>query len=61
MNKKSLAPIILFTYTRLDHLKETVKALKKNELASESKLFVFSDGPKNGKAVNDVNKVRKIY
>lgn len=40
-------PIILFVYNRLWHTQQTVEALKKNELAKESELFIFSDGPKS--------------
>ena len=43
-----LAPIVLFCYNRLDYLKETIDALLKNELASESDLFIYSDGSKPG-------------
>ncbi len=42
-----LAPIILFVYNRPWHTKQTVEALQKNELASESELFIFADGPKD--------------
>ncbi len=41
-----LAPIILFCYKRLDTLKLTVESLQQNHLASESELFIFSDGAK---------------
>lgn len=41
------APIVLFTYNRLWHTQQTVEALQKNLLASESELFIFSDGGKN--------------
>lgn len=40
------APILLFTYKRLEALKKTVEALAKNNLASLSNLYIFSDGPK---------------
>lgn len=40
------APIVLFTYKRLDTLKKTVVALQKNDLASESDLYIFSDAEK---------------
>lgn len=53
-----LAPIILFTYNRLFHTEETIKALQKNELANKSDLFIFSDGPKNNEHKEEVNKVR---
>ncbi|MGK2861958.1 MAG: sugar transferase [Chitinophagaceae bacterium] len=43
---KPLAPIALFCYKRLDTLKQTIEALKQNQLATESELFIFSDGPK---------------
>ncbi len=41
-----LAPIILFVYNRPWHTQQTVEALQKNELASESVLYVFADGEK---------------
>ena len=52
------SPIILFTYKRLDSLKQTIEALKNNSIASESELFVFSDGPKNKKDKAIVDNVR---
>ena len=51
------APILLFTYKRLEVLKKTVEALAQNELASASDLFVFSDGPKNA---NDVGRIKEV-
>ena len=41
-------PVVLPTYTRLKHLKQTIKALLNNELAKETPVFIFSDGPKDG-------------
>ncbi|MDF1594199.1 MAG: glycosyltransferase [Desulfobacterales bacterium] len=41
------APIILFVYNRPWHTKQTVEALQKNELAHDSELFIYSDGPRN--------------
>jgi len=52
----NLAPIGLSTYSRLGHLKQTVEALQENELASESKLYIFSDAPKLG----DEDKVKAV-
>jgi hypothetical protein len=43
-----LAPIGLSTYSRLQHLRQTIAALQKNKLAEKSELFVFSDAPKAG-------------
>ncbi len=56
---KNLAPIILFVYNRLDHTTKTVEALKKNPLAKDSTLYIFSDGAKNEAASTKVNSVRE--
>jgi len=41
-----LAPIVLFTYKRLETLKITITALLANRLAAESDLIIYSDGAK---------------
>lgn len=56
----NLAPIVLFVYNRPRHLQNTIEALKKNELAAKSELFVYSDGPKNDDDERIVNEVRQI-
>lgn len=56
---KSLAPIVLFTYNRLWHTHQTIKALQKNELAKESELFIYSDGGKDEESWKKVNEVRE--
>ena len=43
-----LAPICLPTYSRLHHLRLTISALAKNNLASKSELYIFSDAAKEG-------------
>ena len=40
------APIIVFAYDRPDHLSQTLGALAKNDLAKESVLYVYCDGPR---------------
>lgn len=55
----NLAPIVLFVYNRPVHTRETVEALKRNELANLSQLIIYSDAPKNSDAVNAVEEVRK--
>lgn len=37
----TLAPVLLFTYNRPAHTKQTLDALLKNPLSKESTLFVF--------------------
>jgi hypothetical protein len=41
-----LAPIVLFVYNRPEHTLKTLTALSENELAKESILYIFADGPK---------------
>jgi hypothetical protein len=45
---KTLAPIFLTTYRRLNHLRSTVHALQNDPLARQSQLIVTSDGPRPG-------------
>ncbi|HPQ22127.1 MAG TPA: glycosyltransferase [Saprospiraceae bacterium] len=59
MKKNEPAPIILFVYNRPRHTQQTVEALKRNELASKSELYIYSDGPKNDKAIENVAEVRE--
>ena len=60
-NKLSkLAPILLFTYNRLDHLKKTIYSLEKNFLSKYSDLIIFSDGAKKKNENYDINRVRNF-
>lgn len=54
----NLAPIVLFTYKRLDTLIQTVASLQKNKLAIESDLFIFSDAAKIDKDKEAIAEVR---
>lgn len=40
------APVVLFTYKRLNTLEQTINALKGNFLAKDTELYIFSDGAK---------------
>lgn len=55
-----LAPIVLFAYKRPLHLKSTLEALRKNPLAAQSQLIVFSDGAKNETEVALVAQSREV-
>ncbi|WP_299708109.1 glycosyltransferase [uncultured Pontibacter sp.] len=55
----SLAPIVLFVYSRLTETKKTVQALSNNFLASESQLYIISDGPKSSQDYVKVQHVRE--
>ncbi len=52
----NLAPIILFAYNRPWNTLQTINALQKNDLASQSELFIYADGAKQK---NDI-KVEKV-
>lgn len=53
------APILLFTYNRLKHTKNTIEALLANRLAASSELFIFSDGAKSEAVAPAVLAVRE--
>lgn len=55
-----LAPIVLFVYNRPWHTQRTVEALQKNELAAESDLFIFADGPKENATEEQKEKIRQV-
>lgn len=59
----ALAPIVLFVYNRPWHTRQTLESLAKNKLADQSKLFIYSDGPKSSATegeVNLINEVRRV-
>lgn len=56
--KYPLAPIVLFVYNRYDHTMKTINALKKNKLATQSDLYIFSDAPAKEAEAENVRQVR---
>lgn len=57
---QKLAPIALFVYNRPEHTRRTVKFLKQNLLAEESRLYIFADGPRNETDWVRVDEVREV-
>ena len=57
---QALAPIALFVYNRPKHTERTIKFLQQNPLAPDSRLYIFSDGPKNNSDEEQVNEVRNF-
>jgi hypothetical protein len=53
------APIAVFVYRRLEHTRRTLEALMMNNHASDCEVVVFSDGPKDELARDDVGEVRR--
>lgn len=54
----SLAPIVMFVYNRADHFQQTYEALSNCIGATESELYIFSDGAKTEKDIPKVMEVR---
>jgi GT2 family glycosyltransferase len=54
------APIALFVYNRPQHTERTLKFLRQNELAAESRLYIFSDGPRTAGDEQSVTSVREL-
>jgi len=57
---KNLAPIILFSYNRPLHTEQVLQALKKNELANESILYIFVDGPRIDATEEQRNRIDQV-
>lgn len=53
------APIVVFGFNRPDALKNTIASLLNNEEAKFSDLFVFVDGPREGK-MGEIEKVKEV-
>jgi FkbM family methyltransferase len=55
-----LAPIVLFVYNRPWHTDQTLNALMQNELADESVLYIFADGPKENATDEQLKKISEV-
>ncbi len=53
------APVALFVYNRLVHLRKTIEALQANSESLSTWLYIFSDAPKNAADEKAVNEVRQ--
>jgi len=56
----SLAPIVLFAYDRPAHVKQTLESLRKNDLAQQSDLFVYIDGPKENSSPERLKNIEAV-
>jgi hypothetical protein len=54
-----LAPIALFVYARPEHTRQTLESLAANDLAQDSELIVFADGPKAGASAETLANIQK--
>lgn len=55
----SFAPVILFTYCRPIHTRQTVESLLANIESFDTDLIIYSDAPKNELAIAGVQKTRE--
>ena len=55
-----LAPIVLFVYNRPRHTQQVVEALQRCELALESNLCIFADGPKANATEEQKTKISEV-
>lgn len=56
----NLAPIILFTYNRPEHTKITLEYLQRNDLADQSTLYIFCDGPKETASESVLERIAEV-
>lgn len=57
---RSLAPVVVFAYNRPDHLHQTLTALADADLAGDSRMRVYADGPRSEAAREGVAAVRAV-
>ncbi len=53
------SPVAIFVYNRLDNTMKTVEALRNNTVASQTDVYVFSDGGKDDASWLKVNELRR--
>ena len=54
------APIALFVYNRPEHTRRVLEKLRNNELANESILYVFCDGPRKDASDEELKKIQEV-
>ncbi len=59
IKQASSAPVAMFVYNRADNTQQTIEHLIANTLASQTDLYVFSDGGKDEASWAAVNEVRQ--
>jgi GT2 family glycosyltransferase len=57
---QELSPIILFVYNRPSHTEQTLKDLMQNELADQSVLYIYADGPKENATEEQIKKINEV-
>lgn len=52
-----LSPVVIFSYNRPVHLKKTIDALSRNDLAADSSVYIFCDGAKENASPETLSQV----
>ena len=60
MKLEKYAPVVMFVYNRPMHTKRVLRNLSMNGLARKCDLYIFSDAPRDNRAIEAVIEVRKI-
>ncbi len=53
------APILLFVYNRPEHVRQCIASLQQNELAAQSRLYIYSDAAKTPESQEGVEQTRR--
>jgi len=59
MDERVLSPVLIATYSRLEHLKKTITTLQKNVLAEQTDLYIASDYQQSETDAQKVAEVRE--
>ena len=54
-----IAPIIIFSYNRPNHLRKTLESLSLNDLAQDSILFIYCDGVKDDSSSEQIERIEQ--
>ena len=56
----NLSPVVLFCYNRPDNTRITLDALAGNQLADQSTLIIYCDGPKKSMSQLDLDRIKEV-
>ena len=56
----ALSPVVVFAYNRPDHLRQSLTALAGADLAAQTRVRVYADGPRDESARGAVKAVRRV-
>jgi hypothetical protein len=60
LKSNNLAPVLVFTYNRVEHFKKTIQSLQRAKLSNETTLVIISDGPRNETDRGNVEQIRQF-